>query len=198
MGSSRQETLPLSIAAVALLFPWITVIVIAERFPEARRVPVRQAQAADPLGALPEVEVWHDQPRWAAVLRRQRLILVPVRDERLAALQVRHGQVRRISAVAPHTHVPGRWIRLDVREQRINAYSGPVRVELAPFRHAVDVHDKRLRRKLQEVVPRPRGGLTHQTLDRQRPAIKRSVGRWPSGEDWEIADDVLAGWDTVR
>src|SRR5918911_1742723 len=119
MGSSGHETLPHSIAAVALLFPWITVIVIAERFPEAWRVPVRQAQATDPFGALPEVEVWHDQPRRAAMLRCQRLILVPVRDERLAALHVRHGQVRRVPAVAPHTHVLGRRIRLDMREQRL-------------------------------------------------------------------------------
>src|SRR5919204_1795206 len=105
MDSSRHETLPVSIAAVALLFPRITVIVIAERFPEARRVPVRQVQAADPFGTLPEVEVWHDQPRRTAMLRRQRLILIPVCDERLAALQVRPGQVRRVPAVAPHTHV---------------------------------------------------------------------------------------------
>ena len=82
-------------------------------------------------------------------------------------------------------------------EQRVNAHSGPVRVELGPFRHAVDVHDKRLRRKLQEVVPRPGGGPTHEALDRQRPTIEGSVRRRPGGEHREIAHDVLAGRDAV-
>src|SRR5262249_29544409 len=49
-----------SVAAVALLFPRVSVHVVAVRFPEARLVVVAELEAAYPLGALPEVQVWDE------------------------------------------------------------------------------------------------------------------------------------------
>src|SRR3990170_416534 len=61
-----------SIAAVALFKPRVAAIVVAETFPEAWLVALEQAQAAHPLGALPEIQMGHDQPRRPAMLGRQR------------------------------------------------------------------------------------------------------------------------------
>jgi hypothetical protein len=44
----------------------LRLVVIAEAFPEAGLVLVQQPDPADPLGALPEVQVRHQQPRRAA------------------------------------------------------------------------------------------------------------------------------------
>src|SRR6266851_365441 len=61
-----------SVAAVALLEPWVTVHVISVRLPEAGAVFGRQPETANPLGALPEVQMWHQQPRRAAVFWLER------------------------------------------------------------------------------------------------------------------------------
>src|SRR5690242_6391755 len=53
----------LLVACIALFFPGIAVVVVAQRLPEARLVLGQQPQAAHPFGALPEIEVWHEQPR---------------------------------------------------------------------------------------------------------------------------------------
>src|SRR3712207_9214887 len=51
-----------SVAAVPLLEPWVPAIVVAERLPEPRLVEPGQREPAEPLGALPEVQVGHQQP----------------------------------------------------------------------------------------------------------------------------------------
>src|SRR5579864_983154 len=66
------------VAPIAFFFPWISVIIIAQRLPEARFILVDQAQTPHPLGALPEVEVGHQQPCWATVFGCQRLPLIGV------------------------------------------------------------------------------------------------------------------------
>src|SRR5262249_4836017 len=50
-----------SVATVPFLFPGVAVIVVAERLPEAGAIVRDEPQAPDPLRALPEVEVRHDQ-----------------------------------------------------------------------------------------------------------------------------------------
>src|SRR5262245_25033015 len=63
---------------IPLLFPGIPPHVVPVALPEAGGVLGEKLQAAHPLGALPEVEVRHDQPQRSAVLRGQRLAAVPV------------------------------------------------------------------------------------------------------------------------
>ena len=60
-----------SVTLVPLLEPGVTPVVVAVDLPEARLVMVQQPQAGHPLGALPEVQVRHEQPGRAAVLDRQ-------------------------------------------------------------------------------------------------------------------------------
>ena len=111
--------------------------VVAVLLPEAGLVLVAQLEPAHPLGALPEVEVRHEQPRRAAVLGLERLAVVGEGDPRLAAGQVLERQVRRVAAVAEREHVLG--VVLDRLEQRVDRDAFPDRVELRPLRDAVDV-----------------------------------------------------------
>src|SRR5207302_7813441 len=56
---------------VAFFFPWVAVKVIAVDLPETRSVDFQELERANPLGALPEVELRHDEPAVASVLRRE-------------------------------------------------------------------------------------------------------------------------------
>src|SRR5207253_10424924 len=84
-----------SVAAVALLFPRVAVVVVAVGLPEARLVVAAQLQPTHPFGALPEVQVGDNETRGAAVLGRQRLALVLVSDPGLASAEILQRQVRR-------------------------------------------------------------------------------------------------------
>src|SRR5690348_9584130 len=86
-----------SVALIPLLFPRVAVVVVAVHLPEARLVVVAQLDPAHPLGALPEVEVRHEQASGAAVLGVERLVVVLVRDPRLAVAQILQREVRRVA-----------------------------------------------------------------------------------------------------
>src|SRR3954464_7789873 len=96
-----------SVPPIALLFPGIAVVVVAVGLPEARLVVVAQLEAADPLRALPEVQMRDQQPRGAAVLGLERLAPVLVGDPRPAAGQILERQVGRIAAVTPRGDIAG-------------------------------------------------------------------------------------------
>src|SRR5262249_61719024 len=72
------------VAGIALLVPGVAVVVVAERLPEAGLVLFQQPQAPNPLRALPEVEVRHDQAGRPPVLRLERLVGIAGGDERPA------------------------------------------------------------------------------------------------------------------
>src|SRR3954454_334824 len=91
----------MSVAPVPLFLPGIAVVVVAVALPEAGRILLRELQATDPLRALPEVQVRHEQPRRPAVLGSQRLASVFVHDPRLAARHLVERNVGRVDAVAP-------------------------------------------------------------------------------------------------
>src|SRR5919199_5957250 len=57
------------ILAIALLPPGIAVVVVAVALPEPGPVAAEKLEAAHPLGALPEVQVRHEQAEWPTVLR---------------------------------------------------------------------------------------------------------------------------------
>src|SRR5918992_337829 len=122
---------PRSVPRVALLFPGVAVVVVAVGLPEARLVVVAQLESANPLGALPEVEMRNEQPRRSAVLGLERLAAVLIRDPRPAADQILERQVGRVVAVAPRRDVAG--VGLDAREQRVDRHPGPGGVELGPL-----------------------------------------------------------------
>src|SRR5206468_940608 len=56
-----------SVTVVPLLQPRVAQLVVAALLPEPRLVVVEQPDAADPLRALPEVQVRHEHPDRAAV-----------------------------------------------------------------------------------------------------------------------------------
>ena len=72
--------------------------------PEPWLVVFHEAQAPDPLGGLPEIEVRHQQARRPPVLGRERLAVVLPDDQRLAVQQILHRQVGRIPAIAKRHH----------------------------------------------------------------------------------------------
>ena len=86
---------------------------------------VRQRDAADPLGALPQVQVRDQQPGRPAVLGLEVLAVVPEGDPGLAVEQVVQRQVRGVAAVRVHERVLGG--RLDVGQQRVQRHALPVR-----------------------------------------------------------------------
>ena len=60
-------------------------IVIPEALPKARFVLRCQREAAEPLGALPEVEMRDEEPYWAAMLELERLAVIRIDHPRRAA-----------------------------------------------------------------------------------------------------------------
>src|ERR687886_335688 len=68
----QSNLLPLTastlVPPVSLLVPRVTAVVVAQRLPEPLFLFAKEPQAAHPFGALPEVQVWYEQPRGAAVL----------------------------------------------------------------------------------------------------------------------------------
>src|SRR5690349_7622530 len=86
---------------VALLGPRVAVVVVPVLLPEPGFVGLRHRDPADPLGALPEVQMRHEQSRRPTVFARERLAVVGVHDPRLPAGHVAERQVGRVAAVAP-------------------------------------------------------------------------------------------------
>src|SRR5712692_7122555 len=72
--NAANELLP----PVSFLGPRIAAHVVAVLLPEARAIAVHELQAADPLGALPEVQVRHEQTQRPAVLGRDRFAVAGV------------------------------------------------------------------------------------------------------------------------
>src|SRR5439155_3005134 len=90
---------PPSVAAVALFLPGIAAPMVAKGFPESELLPLFEPKALDPLGALPEIEVGHDQPGRTAVLGRQRFAVGLIGNERLVIHQVGDWQIGGEAAV---------------------------------------------------------------------------------------------------
>src|SRR5262245_45789551 len=64
------------VTVVPLFAPRIAVAVVTIHLPESRLVVVHEAQAPDPLGGLPEIEMRHQEARGPAVLGCERLAVV--------------------------------------------------------------------------------------------------------------------------
>src|SRR5215216_2170936 len=96
----RARILATSVPPVALLAPGVAVVVVAQGLPEAGLVFGDQPQSSHPLGALPEVEVRHEQAGRTAVLGLERLAAVGVGDPGLTACAIIQRQVCGVAAFA--------------------------------------------------------------------------------------------------
>src|SRR5215217_4323446 len=122
---------------VALLAPGVAVVVVAQGLPEAGFVFSDQPQSSHPLGALPEVEVRHEQAGRTAVLGLERLAAVGVSDPGLAACNLIQRQVRGVAAIAEGDDVLGSG--LDLFKKCIHRDAFPTGAELRPLGDTVDV-----------------------------------------------------------
>src|SRR5215470_6389437 len=68
-------------SAISLLEPWVGVVVVAARLPVARVILGGEADAGQPLGALPEVTIGDERADRGAVAALERLAVVAVGDE---------------------------------------------------------------------------------------------------------------------
>src|SRR5438132_13435533 len=87
--------------------------------PKTGHVLFQELEAAHPLGALPEVEVRHEQAGGPAVLRGEPLPIVLQGDQVVRAVQVAERQVRRESLLREDEAVP-----------RVGPYARPLEQEL--------------------------------------------------------------------
>ena len=159
------------------------------------------AQAADPLRALPEVAARHDEPGRAAVLRRERLAVVLAGDERLVVERRRRAAgsscSRRRSRRSTNA---ARRVELDVLEQRVDADTPCQRMSsCVHFVTQLMSTTKSRRRQRQEARPTSSGPAraTRPSM-RERPAVERRVRRRAGGEHREVGRQVLAGRDPRR
>src|SRR5215203_783931 len=86
--SARRQRVLYSCTDTPLVAPGVAVVVVAQGLPEAEDVVGGELQSPHPLGALPEVQVRHEQASRAAVYRLQGLPVVGVGHPRLAARNV--------------------------------------------------------------------------------------------------------------
>src|SRR5215207_234807 len=121
--------------------------------------------------------------------------VVAVDDPRLAARDVLDREVRRVAAVAQGGDVAA--LELHAVQQRVDGDAGPLRVELRPGRHAVDVHGEVLARQRLELIPGPRAFLADRAGDREVPLVERDVRGRAGREHREPRFEVLAGWEPV-
>src|ERR671917_1124633 len=71
--ASLGRLISTSVPPVALLAPGVAVVVVTQRLPEAGYVVGSELQPPHPLGALPEIQVRHQQTRRSSVLWLQGL-----------------------------------------------------------------------------------------------------------------------------
>src|SRR5271154_1925782 len=93
------------LAAVTLLFEWVSAHVVAVILPEARRVLRHEFEAAYPLNAFPRIELRHHEPQWIPVIRRKRLAIVFEREQGRRPHQIIQGHVGRIALLREYHHV---------------------------------------------------------------------------------------------
>src|SRR3954468_15621752 len=94
----------MSEAFAVLSVPGVAAHVVAALLPEARLVLCEEANALDPLGRLPGVELRDDEADGAAVLGRDGRAVVQPCEERVLGEEVFNGQVRRPAVVVSLGH----------------------------------------------------------------------------------------------
>src|SRR5919199_4800852 len=93
--------------AITLLFPGFAVIVISKTLPESWSVTIQELEAAHPLGAFPEVQVWNEQPQRPAVLGRDWLAIAPIDQHVLRSQKIVQRQVGGVAVLGADHDVRG-------------------------------------------------------------------------------------------
>src|SRR2546430_9711310 len=125
--------------AIPFFVPRVAQHVVPGLLPKAGQVLFQELEAAHPFGALPQVEVRHEEARGPAVFRREPLPIMRQGDQVVRAVQVGERQVRRESLRREDEAVlrVGPYARL--LEQELHRNSLERVVEPTPARDAVDV-----------------------------------------------------------
>src|SRR5690348_2831996 len=88
---------PLQLLPVALLFPWISMVMVATLLPEAGAVTLHKLQAVEPLGALVEVELGHNQPHRATMLGVQVLTIMLDGNQHIVIIKISQRHIGRVA-----------------------------------------------------------------------------------------------------
>src|SRR5262249_9152792 len=147
----RRARTKIFFSAIPLLEPRIGVVVVTAPLPVARVVVGREANAGQPLRALPEIAVGHDGAHRGAVPARERLALLLVRDEDVGLERLLDVDVRSVVRGALEDREARARLELGARRQVGDTDAGPVRADDAPLGHAVDVAGLLLLRHRQEL-----------------------------------------------
>src|SRR5688572_24857297 len=111
IASSRTRS------GVALFTPRVTVVVVAAALPVTRLVALREADAREPLGALPEVEVGHDAAYGRPVRATQRLPVELEGHQRVGSERLPNRNVRGVTMGRLEHDVPRRRLRTHLRRE---------------------------------------------------------------------------------
>src|SRR5262249_4641135 len=192
-SSRRTGWSAVLVTFIPLLFPGVAVNVVAERFPESGLILVHEAECANPFGTLPEIEMRDEQPSWTAMCRRNRQTRIAGHDSPLAPNKVRHGDVRCVISVAMSHDIRSRRVRQANRLQKIvKRHALPCRIQLRPFRDAVNVRlDRGLRQRF-ELCPAPFPKRRCAKLNSEIPVLEFFSRRRSSRKNREIGRYILS------
>src|SRR6202140_2225647 len=166
----------LRISREALLAPGVAIDVVAAELPEAGLIAFGELQGVQPLRRFPEIKMRYEKARRAAMVGRNRRVLIGQRDHRLLSGKVLQRHVGAVALEAMGEQV-GCWRFADpgVGKEIVDGDSGPVGVELAPLGDAVDVTVKFRARQRVELIPRPRLHRPRTDLQREAPLVMRNA-----------------------
>ena len=183
---------------VALFLREVGVVVVAVALPEPGLVVVEELEPAKPLRALPEVARRHDEADRPAVVRRQRLAVGLVGDQRGLVLERGERDVRGEALLGVRDDEAGARLRRDELRELAPVHALEGRVEAAPARDAVDVDRDLAARQLEQLLPGERERPLDLAGDRQVPGRQVGVGHRARVQHGPLLGQVLAGRQARR
>ena len=161
--------------AVSLFLPGVGVVVVAVALPEAELVVVEELEAAQPLGALPEVALRDEQAQRVAVLGLELLAVERVGQQDVVVIEDRERQVGRVALLRVRDDVGRR--RPELRPSRGCAWIGtPSQVVSSLIQRVTQWMSVWTRLARQRLELRPRSASTA-SRPRPRPGSPMSRGR---------------------
>src|SRR5258708_34018540 len=103
-------------SAITLFFPRVGMVVVAARLPVARVIVGREADAHEPLSALPEVQIRNERAGGGAMGASERGPSVPMGDKDVRAKCLAKGNVGRVAVRRLEDHMVSTGF--DVRARR--------------------------------------------------------------------------------
>src|SRR5215213_4592027 len=193
----KEALFPNLIIPIPLFFPWIGMVVIASRFPEARLVLFHQANAAHPLSALPKIQVRYHHPGRATMFWRKRFPIIFQSDKGLTVDHIRERYVCGVASIAKGSDEQGVPIQVSMFEQCIKADALPLHVEMSPLGDTGNIHNISLHGELEKFLPCPLNSFLDEAFDGKCPLVEGRTRRRSRGEDRKIIREILTGWDAV-